>query len=541
MKNGPFSHTKGMKKKRKLYAEKRVVAVCAAFAVTVAGIFLRLTYVQHQYSAAGAWAGVRSVLLAQSRGMIVDRFGRPLVNAGSDPLAVVLSSPATASLLQSLSGSSAKKADGVLYTVPNVRLEESAFCKNVSVVRRYEALQPAVHVLGYLDGDGKGVCGVELAFDRILKAASGTLSAQYTAGAGGEALAGAGLTVVSDGYCSKAGVMLTIDREIQLLTERALADGGIEQGAAVVMDAETCDILAIASTPVYDPENVEKSLSDGRLPFIDRALEAYPVGSVMKPLIAAAALENGVETDAGFTCTGAADVGETHFTCYHGNAHGREGLDDAIANSCNCYFIDLAQRTGAAAIIKTANSLGLGEKAELCSTLASAAGTLPESEGIAPAELANFSFGQGRLLATPLQMAAAYSAIANGGVYRAPRLMKALLDDEAKVYAEYRNETERRVLTEETCQTITRALQYNMTDGTGKNGASPLISAAGKTATAQTGRPDSTGAEQLCTWFCGCFPAEEPLLTVVVFNEYGTTAAKDCAPVFRAIVEGICG
>ena len=102
-----------------------------------------------------------------------------------------------------------------------------------------------------------------------------------------------------------------------------------------------------------------------------------------------------------------------------------------------------------------------------------------------------------------------------------------------------RRETENRAASEETCKILSACLRQNMLEGTGKTGASELFAAAGKTATAQTGDIKPDGTERLCTWFCGYFPYEAPRFVVAVFNEDGAFASEDCAPVFRAISEGI--
>ena len=118
-------------------------------------------------------------------------------------------------------------------------------------------------------------------------------------------------------------------------------------------------------------------------------------------------------------------------------------------------------------------------------------------------------------------------------------MLKELIDDKGEVYGYYKSETEYNAISLKTCETVNTALYNNMLNGTGVNGNSSLTASAGKTATAQTGRYDENGKEILCTWFAGFFPYEEPLYSVVIFNENGSTASSDCAPVFKAVMEGI--
>jgi penicillin-binding protein 2 len=295
----------------------------------------------------------------------------------------------------------------------------------------------------------------------------------------------------------------------------------------------------MASVPAYDVHDLSASLKDERLPFLNRALAAYPVGSVFKPFVAAAALESGVALPDAYECVGFTDVGELRFRCYRSTAHGSMDLPAAISKSCNCYFIDLGLITGAENVSDTAAQCGFGREIKLTGELIGAAGNVPAAEDLSEGELANLCFGQGALLASPLQLAAAFNTLASGGVYREPTLMRSLVDENKTEYARYKNETEYQALKRNTCDIVNDCLLRNMLEGTGKNGASELFFSCGKTATAQTGRYDENGKESLCTWFCGFFPYEEPKYTVVVFNEDGTSAAEDCAPVFKTISEEI--
>ena len=261
---------------------------------------------------------------------------------------------------------------------------------------------------------------------------------------------------------------------------------------------------------------------------------------MFKPFVAVAAVESGVSVNADFVCEGSLSVGNVRFGCYQRRAHGAEGLNEAICNSCNTYFVDLGRRTGAEAVLSTASAFGFGTAIRLTGNLSGAAGCLPTEKSLAsPAALANLSFGQGELLASPLQLAAAYAALANGGLYNTPYLLRSLVDEKKNAYAEYRNEKNARAADAGVCGVVNEALRLNMTEGTGVRGCPGNVTAAGKTATAQTGKYKDSGAERLCTWFCGFFPFETPQYAVVVFNEDGSTAAQDCAPVFREIADAL--
>lgn len=533
-----------MKRRKKAAFEKRPAALFLLLCALFAAVLTRLAYLQTGLRAAvAADTGEKTVAVAQSRGYIYDRNLVPLVNTETRSVAAVLLGDATRDLVpggaELLYGSA--DAQNVLVTfISETPVKETPCSTNIRTVVRNGSRQLCTHLIGYTDVSGAGVCGIEKSFDKILNDAAGNIGVSYTANGLGEAIAGMGISIKDESYDSPAGVVLTIDARAQRIAEDALNASEIKKGAAVVLAADTGEILALASVPAYDVKNLAASLHDPDLPFLNRALAAYPVGSVFKPFVAAAAMEHGVICPEDYECTGQIAVEELTFRCFSGVSHGEIGLSGAIERSCNCYFISLGQTLGAEALTETAALFGFGTQIRLTGDILSAAGNLPDAARLSsPGALANLSFGQGELLASPLQLAAAFAAIANGGVYRAPYLTKALVDDTKTEYAYYKNETENRAASEETCRILGACLRQNMLEGTGKTGASDLFAAAGKTATAQTGDIKADGTERLCTWFCGYFPYEAPQFVVVVFNEDGAFASEDCAPVFRAISEKI--
>ena len=167
-------------------------------------------------------------------------------------------------------------------------------------------------------------------------------------------------------------------------------------------------------------------------------------------------------------------------------------------------------------------------------------GNLPKAGDLTSySDLANLSFGQGTLLATPWQMAAAYSAIANGGVYHTPVLMNAILGENNEVIQRLQPDDGVRVISTETAERLNEILRGVVTNGTAKLGFTEKARGCGKTATAQSGWIKD-GREILHTWFCGYFTYNEKTYTVVIFKEDGTSGAKDCAPIFKTVTEKIC-
>lgn len=141
--------------------------------------------------------------------------------------------------------------------------------------------------------------------------------------------------------------------------------------------------------------------------------------------MAAAALENEVELPENYCCEGFYRLGDHSYFCHERAGHGTLDLQQAMQLSCNPYFVELGQRTGAQALLRMAQRLGFGAGSQLAEGVNSSAGSLPTLAQATPGELANLSFGQGRLTATPVQVAVMLAAVANGGYAVQPTLSRA--------------------------------------------------------------------------------------------------------------------
>lgn len=483
----------------------------------------------------------KEIILSKSRGYIYDRDYEPLVNNSSLNFSSFIKSDyepfGEAENCDEKYNAIVK--NGIVYNISEKIINNySKNIVNYNVVERYGENQLCEHIIGYVDSDGYGVCGVEKAFDRILDSNKGFLSLKYKVDGNGIIIRGSGPELNNCGYDSDGGIVLTIDRKIQAIAENAISNSVIEKGAVVILKAETAEILASVSVPGFDADSVEDYLNNADSPLINRVISSYPVGSVFKPVIAASALKSGYKLSENYKCNGYCNIGNNIFNCYNTTKHGVEYLNDAMSFSCNLYFINLGRQIGADSIIDTASEFGFGKSLELCSSIIDYGGNLPDAEEItSDSQLANLCFGQGDLLASPLQVAAAYCVFANGGYYNQPILMKELVDDQKKVYGYYKGNAPVRVIDKSISEVISICLYNNMLNGTGINGHSDYVTSAGKTATAQTGNKDINGKEKLCTWFAGFVPYENPQYVIVVMNENGSAASSDCAPVFKNIVD----
>lgn len=526
--------------------KRAVISFFVCTLLSVALIFRVAVINDSLYSDASVSQSARRIQIASSRGMIYDRNMSPLVNREEKTvLAVDPTSEAMECLKNELSDEEyavalENAADGNPFIVEcDSYSGECGDIVAMTVYERYSSSDTAALTIGYLDSEENGVAGIEKAFNELLNKYSGVLSVRYSADSYGRMLRGDSFEVISEGYGSQGGIVLTVDRGIQRVCEEAMERNGMDIGAVVVLDVKTSEILALASTPEFDRENMAESLVNEASPFLSRALNAYSVGSVFKPVVVAAALEAGISEDTVFECEGYVTVNGQQFNCHKKSGHGTLDMAHATAVSCNSYFIQLGQLIGAEKIIETASSLGLGSEIVLCDSMISSSGNLPDAFSVdSKAALANLSFGQGTLLATPLQIGAVYCAFANGGYYREPYILKEMVDEEGNVTAYYKNEINNKVLPGSICEKIGEMLELTVSEGSGKLAKPMCYDAAGKTATAETGWIKN-GEQIYHTWFAGYYPTDSPEYVIVVFNEYGDSSATDCAPIFRDIADGI--
>lgn len=512
-------------------------------AVMFAGIGARvLNIANNTQAAASSGAGLR-LDIAYLRGTIYDCNLKPLTNADVCFKAIAKPTQKALAALET-------ELDTVQFRfVKEKMLAGEAVCVEVgstacdgkdilvmSCPARYGSL--ACHIIGYCGYDGSGVSGMEKAFDYLLVSGNKTVTARIPTDANGRVLLGE-KTEVSDTSAPACGAVLTVDADIQKIVENALDSSGGQCSAAVVTDIKTGAIKACVSRPAFDPDDIASALDNPASPLINRAFLPFSVGSVFKPVVAASALENGVDSSFSYTCTGSVTHNGVTFNCHKKDGHGELDMQGAIAVSCNTYFIALALETGADNIIETAQSFGFGRETTLADGIKSKGGNLPQTVDSAAAT-ANLSFGQGELTATPLQICAMMAAIANGGYYVEPYLVEGEVDADGSFVKKYSYSERKQIISAETAEQLQSFLESVVEQGSGKRAKSDAVACAGKTATAQTGRSEN-GEEIYNAWFAGYFPADNPQYAVVIIKENGGEGAISCAPVFKEIAENVSG
>lgn len=400
--------------------------------------------------------------------------------------------------------------------------------------RFYPQRELGAHVVGMVGLDGHGLEGLEMAFEDELSGQNSRLSGFRDAKGRKLLMTGAPDTQDRQG----ATVTLTLDRHLQYVAEKALSravvDAQATAGMAIVMDPLTGELLAIANEPRFNPNAPEKQARAGMRN--RAALDAIEPGSTMKSFVVAAALDQKVikPEDSFFCENGSWRVGK--HTIHDTHEHGWLTPKGVLQVSSNICSAKIAQLLGRERFVKSYRDFGFGERTGLA---------LPgESRGSIPfpkaeVSLATQAFGQG-MTATAVQMAAAWSALANGGVLMRPYLVSKVVDPDGVVLLENRPTEVRRVVSPQTARTVVSMLESVVVKGgTATKAAMEDYRVAGKTGTAQKVDPVAGGySDKRIASFVGVLPAENPRAVILVIVDepktdvYGGTVA---APAFKEI------
>lgn len=500
--------------------------------------YMRLSQ-RREYVRAAEDSSFITISAGDTQGTIFDRNFVPLTNSSSSVVAVAVPSAVTLGELLDLAEDSAevreKYAAGRPFAFRCTRKgEDSAGLTFFDVPVRYGEEAVAPHVVGYLS-EGRGAAGIEYAYDRILRGGNMENSVTYSTDGFGNVLIGAGKDVIRSTK-QDTGAVTTLDARIQRICEQAGRD--IDKGAVVVTDVKTGEILALASFPSFSVDDIGAALTDERSPLIDRALYSYSVGSAFKLVTACEGINEGLGGYV-YDCTGSIDVGGQLFHCHKYDGHGVQTMSEAMTNSCNTYFIALSQLLDTKKYRALASELGFGREIYLCAGMTASAGVLPtEKELLVPAELANFSFGQGRLTATPLQINALTCAIANGGELPLLTIMRGITVDGETVGNE-KLPRRSRVMSAETARELRKMMIEAVYLNDSSKARPHYIRVGAKTSTAQTGRFGEDGEELCNAWITGFFPSSSPTYAVTVLVEDGGYGNDAAAPIFAEIADGI--
>lgn len=413
-----------------------------------------------------------------------------------------------------------------------------------SVGRYYTYGNLLSQTLGFVSVDNVGQSGIESQFDALLKGADGYSFTQSDLQ--GKEIGGALRYYVP--ATKGADIRLTVDSKIQLILEQALEKIMTEQKAknatGLVMNAKTAEVLAISTKPSFDLNNIPrdditKLFDESKIKAIT---DVYEPGSTFKILTLAAALEEGVvsENDR-FYCGGSRVIDGVKIRCWRSIGHGSQDLQEGLANSCNCVFMELAMRLGVDKFYDYMQKFGLGQKTGV-SLAGEVGGILMDKSIVKRVDLARMGFGHA-VAVTPIQLLTAVDGIVNGGKLTTPTIVSEAVDVFGNQIYHSSHEVKRQVVSQSTSQRVCKLLSK----ATNKHGDYTFVEGydvGGKTGTAQ--KYDATGhiaQGKYISSFIGTFPAADPdYLVMVMVDEpsagayYGSVVA---APYGKEIFSGI--
>ena len=419
---------------------------------------------------------------------------------------------------------------------------------------------------GYHPGDYVGRSGIERAYEALLRGAPG-LQRQVVNVNGDVQSERVNRELLGDYRRVDAvpgrDLTLTVDIELQSIMEEAMSES--ISGGVVAIDPRDGAVLGMFSKPSFNPNawsgrlsQQEKRMSDNDPfhPMLDKTVLSWFPASTYKVITALAALEEGiVNAEHTIDCEGHLDYGNRRFHCWNRSGHGEVNLSEALAHSCDVYFYQVGLELGIDTLAQYAFEFGFGERPGL--------GLNGESAGIVPTRewheehspggfqygfTVNTSVGQGDTRTSPLQLALAYGAIANGGTLYYPRLVDSVRSAEGDVVFEYPSRVRREfTFTPEHLSEVVDGLDavVNHEDGTAFEQRLEYMEVGGKTGTAQVRSLESVRLldgevihwDRDHAWFVAFAPLENPRVVVAVFLEHGGQGSSAAAPVAMNVID----
>lgn len=542
----------------------RLLIVVGLLAFWVVGIQARLAYLQvvkhDEYLAMAQNRQQMALRLEALRGDIVDRAGRMMAysveadSIAADPTKVG-DKKATANAVCDALGDCSARERAELFkklssdkqfaqirtsrTVSPEQVQRVADLRLPGIVmpaatrRYYPRAELGAHVLGFVDIDNKGQAGVEYVYNKLVQGQDGLAFAQVDARRQRLDFR------VEREPVTGAKLELTLDLYLQHIAERELR-AGVEAnrargGTAIVMDPHTGEILALASYPTFNPNAVGRHSADDRR---NRATQdVYEPGSTFKVVTAAAALEEGVltphemiDTSPGYiSFPGRKAINDTH-------NYGVLSFEDVIVLSSNVGAIKAGLRVGPERLGRYVHRFGFGQA--LAPDFAGASRGIWNPTGLDASGLASVSMGY-QISVTPLQMASAVSAVANGGLLMEPRIVRAITRDGRREVQHPK--VLRRAIQPHIAATLTTIMEGVTERGTAKAGRLDRYQVAGKTGTARKIVDGRYSDSEYNASFVGFVPSRQPAFTILVVIDtpragtyYGGSVA---APIFKKIAE----
>jgi penicillin-binding protein 2 len=581
--------------------QRRLPFFAAFIVVFILVLFTRLWFLQvvkgDYYYDLAENNRIRPIKIRPPRGIIYDRYGRPLVEnvltfdisiVPEDAQDINATINKTASLLKMNAGSIRSSLDDAADTRTKyepVKIREEAPWEAVAIVESHQDELPGVivepehrrhypygglgsHQLGYI---GKvspaqrkkeqaelslliGQGGIEKTYDKFLRGASGRRMIQVNAS--GTKVKDLGIEDPKPGM----DLYLTIDLDAQRAAEEALGD---RAGAVVAMDPNNGEVLTLVSHPNFDPNLFPRGISpkdwvklanDPSHPLYNRAIQSvYPPGSTFKVVVSLAGLDSGaIKLDDKVTCGGFIKSGKHAFRCWKKEGHGTLSYHRGLVESCDVYFYTMGERIGFDRIARYAQNLGLGaitgiklpdEKPGFIPTSAWKKDRLREPWY--PGDTYINSIGQGFIQVSPIQACQLIGAVANGGLFYRPNLVLQTRNRGTGTVKLTSPERKGRVVLDSAAlEEVRKALIGVVSEpgGTGHGAQNPIATVAGKTGTAQVIAQKDPGTKlfgktQDLAGFFAYAPIENPRIAVAVLVEHGGHGGGAAAPIARRVIE----
>ncbi|WP_245203545.1 peptidoglycan D,D-transpeptidase FtsI family protein [Ammoniphilus resinae] len=432
------------------------------------------------------------------------------------------------------------------------------------ITERYQNDGLAAHLIGYISQNPEliekeyadelrngeisrhsliGASGLERSFQRFLQGVGPTSVSYFVDGRGNPLNGLKARLIEQENQFYPLSVVTTVDHDLQQKVEQWMGQAGIKQGSVTILDANTREVLAMASQPEFNPTKIDPNQSD----WVNRAIKQISPGSVFKTVIAAAVLEEGlVKPDDHFECNGS--YGKYGFSCWKEGGHGSITFAEAFAESCNITFAKAALKLPPGKIEEYAAKLGVTQRVGWeespffkMDTFRQFSGedagqifspkTQKKDEGI----IIQTAIGQRDVQITPLQAANMVASIVGGGERKEVRVVGDIRYKTGSVFYSFEDkELPGEGIKPYTAYQLRKMMELVVTDGTAKALAEADWQIAGKTGTAQI---DSKGAGKNNQWFVGYAPSESPKYVIaIVAEQENLSGSNRVIPLFKRIV-----
>lgn len=418
----------------------------------------------------------------------------------------------------------AKNYRGTIYSAEEEILAQTVITEDGQEYRSYPYEKLFSHVVGF---STKGKTGVEALANSYLINSNIELSSKIENEAAG---------VKNPGD----NVYTSLRCDLQQIASRSL---GVSKGAVIVSDVKTGEILAMVSKPDFDPNTIVADWDDyvedeESTVLLNRATQGiYPPGSTFKIVTSLAYLrEHGGSYEGySYNCNGSFRYGDSKIGCYHGTVHGTVDFVSSFAKSCNCSFANMGISLDRSIYQDTLTDLGFNQSLPL--DLNYSKSKLTVDETVSGEDMIQISFGQGSVQMTPIHLHLITNAIANGGSYMKPMLIKKVENADGELVKEFKPQSYKEVMTKQEADTLSMLMTEVVEQGTAKKLKGLEYTAAGKTGSAEYNKVK----EDSHAWFTGFAPVEDPQIAVTIIVERIGSGGDYAVPIAKRIFDAYFG